>query len=63
MVDKEELTEKIQCLECGKYFSFLAPHLNKAHQMNAREYANAGLFRYTPPLPASAIPVSAERMY
>lgn len=23
MADKEELTEKIQCLECGKYFSFL----------------------------------------
>ncbi len=38
MADKEELTEKIQCLECGKYFSFLAPHLNKTHQMNAREY-------------------------
>lgn len=38
MTYNEELTEKIQCLECGKYFLFLAPHLNKAHQISAREY-------------------------
>lgn len=29
---------KVKCLECGKYFSFLAPHLNRVHQMNCREY-------------------------
>ncbi|WP_455853820.1 MucR family transcriptional regulator [Pantoea endophytica] len=29
---------KIQCLECGKCFDFLAPHLRKAHQMSAFEY-------------------------
>ncbi|EKD6824265.1 MucR family transcriptional regulator [Klebsiella pneumoniae] len=49
MADKEELTEKIQCLECGKYFSFLSPHLNKAHQMNAREYRERwGIPLHTP---------------
>lgn len=31
-------SEKIQCLECGKCFDFLAPHLRKAHQMSAFEY-------------------------
>lgn len=29
---------RIQCMECGKFFSFLAPHLHCAHQMNASEY-------------------------
>ncbi|MBC2863262.1 MucR family transcriptional regulator [Klebsiella pneumoniae] len=63
MADKEELTEKIQCPECGKYFSFPAPHLNKTHQMNAVEYRERWAIPLHTPLPASAIPVSAERMY
>ncbi|EAA1528584.1 ROS/MUCR transcriptional regulator domain protein [Salmonella enterica subsp. enterica] len=50
MADKEELTEKIQCLECGKYFSFLAPHQNKPHQMNARDYRERWGVPLHPPL-------------
>lgn len=38
MADHDDAPEKIKCLECGKEFSFLAPHLSKAHQMNARQY-------------------------
>lgn len=38
MTDNNEILGKIKCLECGKYFSFLAPHLVKIHQINAREY-------------------------
>ena len=30
--------EYVQCLECGKMFSFLGAHLHKAHQMSARQY-------------------------
>lgn len=33
MADHDDAPEKIKCLECGKEFSFLAPHLSKAHQM------------------------------
>ncbi len=47
-------------MECGKYFSFPAPHLNKTHQMNAGIPRTLGI-RYTP-LPASVIPVSAENV-
>lgn len=38
MADNDETPDKIKCLECGKYFSFLAPHLNKTHQISARQY-------------------------
>ncbi|EAT6622966.1 ROS/MUCR transcriptional regulator domain protein [Salmonella enterica] len=31
-------SDKIICLECGKYFDFLAPHINKAHQMTLIQY-------------------------
>lgn len=31
-------SDKIICLECGKYFDFLAPHVNKAHQMTLIQY-------------------------
>ncbi|EAO9157892.1 hypothetical protein AA14_24360 [Salmonella enterica] len=30
--------DKIICLECGKYFNFLAPHINKTHQMTLMQY-------------------------
>lgn len=30
--------DKIQCLECGKFFDFLAPHIRKSHQMSTFEY-------------------------
>lgn len=42
--------EKIKCLECGKYFSFLAPHLNRVHQMNCREYRERWLIPHQQPL-------------
>lgn len=33
--------EKIMCLECGKRFVFLPPHLSRSHQMTAIEYRDA----------------------
>ncbi|MEQ9844602.1 MucR family transcriptional regulator [Pectobacterium brasiliense] len=30
--------DKIECLECGKRFSFLPTHLRKSHGMSATEY-------------------------
>lgn len=38
MADNDGTPERIECLECGKDYSFLVPHLNKGHQMNAIEY-------------------------
>lgn len=32
---------KIKCLECGKEFDFLPPHLKHAHGMNAEDYREA----------------------
>ena len=49
MADHDDAPEKIKCLECGKEFSFLAPHLSKAHQMNARQYRERwGIPLHTP---------------
>lgn len=30
--------EKIECLNCGKRFSFLPVHINRVHQLTASEY-------------------------
>ncbi|RNR99945.1 ROS/MUCR transcriptional regulator domain protein, partial [Klebsiella pneumoniae] len=35
MAVHDDAPENIKCLECGKECSFLAPHLSKAHQINA----------------------------
>ncbi|WP_037385350.1 MucR family transcriptional regulator [Serratia sp. DD3] len=29
---------KVKCLECGKFFDFLAPHVNRAHEMTLMQY-------------------------
>lgn len=29
---------KIKCLECGEYFDFLSPHINKAHSITINDY-------------------------
>lgn len=34
----KKMSDKIQCLECGEFFDFLAPHLRKNHQMSTFEY-------------------------
>ncbi|MHA6885744.1 MucR family transcriptional regulator [Ralstonia pseudosolanacearum] len=33
--------DRIECLVCGKRFTFLAPHLRRAHGMSADEYRQA----------------------
>lgn len=48
-VDDTDTEGKICCLECGKRFSFLAPHLRWIHQMNTREYRERwGIPRHVP---------------
>ncbi|HEN3452071.1 TPA: MucR family transcriptional regulator [Yersinia enterocolitica] len=38
MNDHNSRSEKIKCLECGKEFDFLSPHINKFHAMTINEY-------------------------
>lgn len=47
-VDKYCQHEQIECLECGRWYSFLPPHLHRTHGMTADEY------RERHNLPASA---------
>ncbi|QIO42371.1 MucR family transcriptional regulator (plasmid) [Citrobacter sp. Y3] len=63
MADNDDATDKIRCLECGKEFSFLAPHLSKAHQMNARQYRERWAYHYTRRLPAPNIPASVGKVF
>jgi hypothetical protein len=32
------LGDRIECLECGRFFSFLPRHITRSHQINARAY-------------------------
>lgn len=48
-MNDDDTEGKICCLECGKLFSFLAPHLRWVHQMNTREYRERwGIPRHIP---------------
>lgn len=37
-VDQYLYADQIECLECGRFFSFLPRHITRAHQMDAGAY-------------------------
>ena len=54
--DIEEYCQNVQieCLECGRLFSFLPPHLRRAHDMTADEYREAHNIPASAPLAGTA---------
>lgn len=49
MATERNMRGNIVCRECGRAFSFLAPHLRMTHEMSVSEYRERwGIAKYIP---------------